>query len=68
MAKNDIDPMVESRIREIVREILREEGVDYLQNASILPIKLRGSTRLGDPAADGDVLTWNANDQIAEWS
>lgn len=63
----DVNSMeFKSAVQEAVREVLRAELNDYIQNASILPIKIQGSDRDGNEAGNGDVLKYNAVDQIME--
>ena len=63
----DLDsPEFKSAVREIVRSVLRGEINDYVENNSILPIKIQGSDRNGVEAGGGDVLQYNATEQIME--
>jgi hypothetical protein len=61
-----LTPEQEAAVDERVRRILRAELNDYIQNASILPIKIQGSDINGDEPADGDMLKYNATEQVME--
>ena len=53
-------------VNERIREVLRNELNEYIQNGSILPIKIQGSNLDGQEAANGDTLKYNATLEIME--
>lgn len=60
-------PEFREAVKRIIRTVLTEELNDYIQNASILPIKIQGSTLEGNEATGGDTLQYDAAERVVRF-